>query len=320
MVESVIVAGVRTPVGKRKGLLSDMRAEDLAAAPLKELIRRTGIDARVIDDVIMGCVTQTGEQGGVIARQAALIAGYPIEVPGTTIDRQCGSSQQAVHFASQAILSGDMDVVVAAGVESMTRVPMFSNRANIDYSANLTNKYEMVNQGISAEMIAEKWNISRKEMDQFSLESHKRAIAAQEKGYFEKEIMPLEVTLADGTKKMMTADEGPRKDATLEAMGTLKPVFKENGGVTAGNASQMSDGAAALLIMSDKKAQELGLRARFRIVARTVVGADPTYMLTGPIPATEKVLQKAGLSIEDIDVFEVNEAFASVPLAWQSKA
>lgn len=316
MVEAVIVEGVRTPVGKRKGLLSGIRAEDLAAEPLKELIRRTGINANLIDDVIMGCVTQTGEQGGVIARQAALIAGYPVEVPGTTIDRQCGSSQQAVHFASQAIISGDMDIVVAAGVESMTRVPMFSNRANIDYSEQLTNTYKMVNQGVSAEMIAEKWGISREEMDLFALESHRRALAAQENGYFDREIMPLEVTLPDGTTQIMKADEGPRVDTTLEAIGALKAVFKENGGVTAGNASQMSDGAAAMLIMSDTKARELGLKPRFRVLARTVVGDDPTFMLTGPIPATDRVLKKAGLSIGDIDVFEVNEAFASVPLAW----
>lgn len=316
MVEAVIVEGVRTPVGRRKGLLSNYRAEDLAAAPLKELINRTGLDPNLIDDVIMGCVTQTGEQGGVIARQASLIAGYPIEVPGTTIDRQCGSSQQAVHFAAQAILSGDMDIVVAAGVESMTRVPMFSNREGVGYSDQLTAKYDMVNQGISAEMIAEKWGISRAEMDELSLESHRRALEAQKNGYFDKEIMPLEVTLDDGTTTTMTQDEGPREDTTIEAMRSLKPVFKENGTITAGNSSQMSDGAGALLIMSNKKAEELGFKPRFRIIARTIVGSDPTLMLTGPIPATEKVLKRARLSIDDIDVFEVNEAFAPVPIAW----
>lgn len=316
MVEAVIVEGVRTAVGRRKGALSNYRAEDLAAEPLKELIKRTGIDPGLIDDVIMGCVTQAGEQGGVIGRQAALIAGYPLEVPGTTIDRQCGSSQQAVHFASQAILSGDMDIVVAAGIESMTRAPMFSNRKDVDYSEQLTAKYDMVNQGISAEMIADKWNISREQMDEFSLESHRRALEAQRKGYFDKEIMPLEVTLEDGTVTTFDQDEGPRDDTTMEIMSSLDPVFKENGKVTPANSSQMSDGAAALLMMSDTKAKELGLTPRFRVIARTIVGSDPTLMLTGPIPATEKVLDRAGLSINDIDVFEVNEAFAPVTLAW----
>lgn len=316
MVEAVIVDAIRTPVGRRKGLLSNYRPEDLAAQPLKELVKRTGIDPSLIDDVIMGCVTQSGEQGQVLGRQAALIAGYPIEVPGISIDRQCGSSQQAVHFAAQAVLAGDMDVVVAAGVESMTRVPMFSNRDGVDYSEQLTSKYEIVNQGISAEMISEKWGLSREELDEFSLESHRRALEAIDNGYFEREIMPLEVTLADGSTMTMKDDEGPRRETSLEALGGLKPVFKEDGVITAGNSSQMSDGAAALLIMSDKKAKELGLKPRFRIVARTVVGSDPTLMLTGVIPATEKVLKRAGLTIDDIDVFEVNEAFAPVPLAW----
>jgi len=316
MVEAVIVEGVRTAVGRRKGSLSDYRAEDLAAEPLKELVKRTGIDPALIDDVIMGCVTQSGEQGGVVGRQAALIAGYPLEVPGTTIDRQCGSSQQAVHFASQAILSGDMDIVVAAGVESMTRVPMFSNRQDVGFSEQLTEKYDMVNQGISAEMIADQWNISREEMDEFSLESHRRALEAQKNGYFEKEIMPLEVTLEDGSTKIFNQDEGPRADTTMDIMTSLDPVFKENGKVTAANSSQMSDGAAALLMMSDTKARELGLKPRFRVISRTVVGSDPTLMLTGVIPATEKVLQRANLTVDDIDVFEVNEAFAPVTLSW----
>lgn len=316
MVEAVIVEGVRTAVGRRKGSLSNYRAEDLAAEPLKELVKRTGIDPALIDDVIMGCVTQTGEQGGVIGRQAALIAGYPLEVPGTTIDRQCGSSQQAVHFASQAILSGDMDIVVAAGVESMTRVPMFTNRQGVDYSEQLTAKYDMVNQGISAEMIADKWNISREQMDEFSLESHRRALEAQKNGYFDKEIMPLEVTLEDGSTTTFDQDEGPRAETTMDIMSSLDPVFKEDGKVTAANSSQMSDGAAALLMMSNTKAKELGLKPRFRVITRTVVGSDPTLMLTGPMPATEKALQRAGLSVDDIDVFEVNEAFAPVALAW----
>ncbi|PAC35715.1 thiolase family protein [Caldifermentibacillus hisashii] len=316
MKEAVIIEGVRTPVGKRNGLLSGIRAEELAALPLAEVVKRAGIEPGLVEDVIYGCVTQVGEQASDIARQAALIAGFPIEVPGTTIDRQCGSSQQAVHFAAQAIMSGDMDVVIAGGVESMSRVPMFSNMQGVTYSEALTSKYEMINQGLSAERIAEKWYMTKDELDEFSLNSHQKAIQAQDEGRFAKEIMPVEVTLPDGTKTIVTKDEGPRKDTSMEKLAGLKPSFKENGFITAGNSSQISDGAAAILIMSREKADQLGLKPRFRIVARTVVGSDPTLMLTGVIPATEKVLKKAGLTIQEIDIFEVNEAFASVPLAW----
>lgn len=316
MREAVIIEGVRTPVGKKNGVLSGIRAEELAAKPLEELVIRTGISPEWIEDVIYGCVSQVGEQALDIARQAALIAGYPVEVPGTTIDRQCGSSQQAVHFAAQAILSGDMDVVVAGGVESMSRVPIGSNAKGVGYSEKLTSKYPMIHQGVSADLIADRWGISREEMDAFSLESHRRAVLARGEGRFEREIMPLEVTMPDGTKRVVKEDEGPRENTSLEKLASLQPAFQENGRITAGNSSQISDGAAALLIMSREKAEELGLRPRFRIVARTVVGSDPTLMLTGPIPATWKVLKRAGLSIDDIDIFEVNEAFASVPLAW----
>jgi len=316
MKEAVIIEGVRTPVGKRNGLLSGIRAEELAALPLAEVVKRTGIEPGLVEDVIYGCVTQVGEQASDIARQAALIAGFPIEVPGTTIDRQCGSSQQAVHFAAQAIMSGDMDVVIAGGVESMSRVPMFSNLQGVTYSEALTSKYEMINQGLSAERIAEKWHMTKDELDEFSLNSHLKAIQAQDEGRFAKEIMPVEVTLPDETKTIVKNDEGPRKDTSMEKLAGLKPSFKENGFITAGNSSQISDGAAAILIMSREKAEQLGLKPRFRIVARTVVGSDPTLMLTGVIPATEKVLKKAGLTIQEIDIFEVNEAFASVPLAW----
>lgn len=316
MKEAVIIEGVRTPVGKRNGLLSGIRAEELAALPLAEVVKRAGIEPGLVEDVIYGCVTQVGEQASDIARQAALIAGFPIEVPGTTIDRQCGSSQQAVHFAAQAIISGDMDVVIAGGVESMSRVPMFSNMQGVTYSEALTSKYEMINQGLSAERIAEKWYMTKDELDEFSLNSHQKAIQAQDEGRFAKEIMPVEVTLPDGTKTIVTKDEGPRKDTSMEKLAGLKPSFKENGFITAGNSSQISDGAAAILIMSREKAEQLGLKPRFRIVARTVVGSDPTLMLTGVIPATEKVLKKAGLTIQEIDIFEVNEAFASVPLVW----
>ena len=316
MREVVIVEGVRTPVGRRKGLLKDYRPDDLAGEVLKELVKRAGIDAGLVEDVILGCVTQSGEQAGDIARVAALIAGFPIEVPGTTLDRQCGSSQQAVHFAAQAILSGDMDVVIAGGVENMTRVPMGSNYQKAPHSDRLQEKHEIINQGLSAERIAEKYGFTREELDTFSYESHQKALKAQAEGYFAKEIMPIEVTLEDGSAFLMKEDSGPRKETSVEALGGLKAVFKEEGVIHAGNASQISDGAAALLLMTKEKALELGLKPRFKVHTRVVVGSDPTLMLTGPIPATEKVLQKSGLSIDDIDVFEVNEAFAPVPMAW----
>jgi len=266
--------------------------------------------------VILGCVSQVGEQALNIARTAALTAGFPIQVPGTTIDRQCGSSQQAVHFAAQAILSGDMDIVIAGGVESMSRVPMGTSRQGADWSEALTSRYEMIHQGLSAERIAEKWGFSRKQLDEFSFKSHEKAIQAQNEGRFDKEIMPVEVTLEDGTKTMVTEDEGPRKDTSIEKLSSLKPAFTENGVIHAGNSSQISDGAAALLLMSKDKAIELGLKPRFKVLARTVIGSDPTLMLTGPIEATKIVLEKANLKVEDIDIFEVNEAFAPVPMAW----
>jgi acetyl-CoA acyltransferase len=316
MREAVIVEGVRTPIGKNNGLLSGIRAEELAAKTLREVVRRAGISPELVEDVIMGCVDQVGEQASNIARMASLIADYPIEVPGTTIDRQCGSSQQAIHFAAQAIISGDMDIVVAAGVESMSRVPMWSNRIGVTPNEVLTSKYEIISQGLSAERIAEKWEISRQEMDEYSLKSHQNAITARNEGRFDREIMPIEVYLPDGTMTVMTQDEGPREKTSFEKLSLLKPSFKEDGNITAGSSSQISDGAAAVLLMSRGKAVELGLKPRFRIIARSVIGSDPTLMLTGVIPATKKVLKKAGLSIHDIDIFEVSEAFASVPLAW----
>ena len=316
MREAVIVEAVRTATGKRNGQLSEMRADVLAAKPLEEVVKRAGIDPSIIEDVIMGCVSQVGEQSFDIARLAALTAGYPVEVPGTTIDRQCGSSQQAVHFAAQAIMSGDMDVVVASGIENMSRVPMFSNRQGVDFSPEIKEKYEMINQGLSAERIAEKWGFSREQLDAFALDSHQKAVQATKEGRFDKEIMPLDVTLPDGTETVASKDEGPREDSDMEALGSLKPPFKEDGSITAGNASQISDGANAILLMSREKAESLGLKPKFKVLARTIVGSDPTLMLTGPIPATKKVLEKAGLTIDDMDIFEVNEAFASVPLAW----
>ncbi|MFC4767825.1 thiolase family protein [Effusibacillus consociatus] len=316
MREVVIVEAVRTAIGRRGGALSGVRPDDLAAEVLKELVTRAGITPEIVEDVIMGCVSQVGEQAADIARIAALLADYPIKVPGVTIDRQCGSSQQAVHFAAQAILSGDMDVVVAAGVESMSRVPMFSNLQGAQWNEKLTARYGVFNQGISAERMADKWGLSRSQLDEFSLESHHKALKAQEEGRFDREIMPVAVTLADGTKSIVKQDEGPRKETTIEKLAALKPSFLDNGKIHAGNASQISDGAAAVLLMSREKAEELGIKPRFRVVARSVIGSDPALMLTGPIAATHKVLQKAGLTIHDMDLYEVNEAFAPVPLAW----
>ncbi|MFD6439194.1 thiolase family protein [Peribacillus sp. NPDC060186] len=316
MREVVIIEGIRTPVGRRNGVLKDVRPDDLAGEVLKKLVEIAGIDHAIIDDVILGCVSQAGEQAGDIARIAALIAGYPIDVPGTTIDRQCGSSQQAVHFASQAILSGDMDVVVAGGVENMSRVPMGSNYQGAETSQKYLESYEVINQGLSAERIAEKWGITREECDQFSVESHERAIRAQREGYFDREIITITGTDKEGNYIEVTKDEGPRGGTTVEVLSGLKAVFKEEGLIHAGNSSQISDGAAALLLMERSKAEELGLKPRFKVHTRVVVGSDPTLMLTGPIPATKKALEKSGLSIDDIDVFEVNEAFAPVPLAW----
>lgn len=315
MREVVIVGGVRTAVGRRKGSLSNYRSDELAAVVLDELVTRTGVKKEAVEDVILGCVTQSSEQGGNIARTAALIAGFPVEVPGVTIDRQCGSSQQAVHFGAQAIAAGDMDIVIAGGVESMTRVPMFSNMAGAKPSGKLTSQYEIINQGLSAERIAAKWELTREELDLYSLKSHKRALQAINEGRFEEEIVPVEVQNENGAE-LFQIDEGPRPGSSFEALSSLKPVFDPEGMITAGNASQMSDGASAVLLMSRDKADELGLQPMARIVARVVVGSDPTLMLTGPIAATEKVLKKAGLSIEDMDTYEVNEAFAPVPLAW----
>ncbi|WP_404331037.1 thiolase family protein [Mesobacillus maritimus] len=317
MRDVVIVEAVRTPVGRRNGVLKDIRPDVLAAEVLQELVKRAGIEAGLVEDVIFGCVSQAGEQAGDIARVAALTAGFPIEVPGTTIDRQCGSSQQAVHFAAQAILAGDMDVVIAGGVESMSRVPMGSNYGDAQpFSPQLREKYEMIHQGLSAERIAEAYGFTREELDEFSTESHQRALKAQAEGYFDREIMPLEVTLENGETVLIREDSGPREGTSVEVLAGLKTVFKEDGVIHAGNSSQISDGAAALLLMSREKAEELGLKPRFRVHSRVVVGSDLTMMLTGPIPATQKVLQKAGLTVDDIDVFEVNEAFASVPMAW----
>lgn len=317
MREVVIVEGVRSAVGRRKGMFGETRPDELAAFVLEELVTRAGVEKGAVEDVILGCVSQVGEQSGNVARTAALIAGFPDSVPGVTIDRQCGSSQQAVHFGAQAILAGDMDIVIAGGVESMTRVPMFSNVQGAKMSEKLTSQYEIINQGLSAERIAEKWAFTRKQLDTYAVESHKRAQEAINNGFYEKEIVPIAIEEEEGgNMRSVSIDEGPRPGTTLEVLADLKTVFKEGGVITAGNASQMSDGASAVLLMSREKADELGLKPKARIIARSVIGSDPTLMLTGPIAATKKVLAKANLEISDIDRYEVNEAFAPVPLAW----
>lgn len=316
MREVVIVDAVRTAVGRRKGTFSKTHPVDILVPVLKQLVERNGIEAGDVEDVVTGCVTMTGEQGGNIGRQAVLAAGFPVEVPSFSLNRMCGSSQQAIHNAAQAILAGDNDIAIACGVENMTRVQMGSDMGR--FSRDLTRKYNIVPQGISAEMIAKKWNLSREELDEFSLESHQRAAKAQDEGLFDREIIPVEVKDAEGNMVTFDKDEGVRRDTSLEKLAGLTPSFQpKDGVVTAGNSSQVSDGAAGLLLMSGDKAKELGLKARARIVARVAVGEDPVIMLTGIIPATRKVLDKAGLSFDQIDVFEVNEAFASVYKAWE---
>lgn len=321
MQTAVIVDAVRTPAGKRNGKLKDWHATDLAAHVLQALVDRNDLDPGLIDDVIMGCVSQTGEQGVNIGRNAALAAGFPEEVPGMTIDRQCGSSQQAAHFAAQGVMAGVYDVAIAAGVESMTRVPMLvtaQQGPGVPFGPKMLERYNhaLVPQGLSAEMVAEKWGIGREELDAISLESHQRAARATEEGRFEGQIVPVPVTVDNGAEAM-TVDEGIRWETTLEKLASLKPAFKPDGVITAGNSSQISDGAAAVLVMSEQKARELDLRPRARFVGFALAGVDPVMMLTGPIPATHKVLERTGLTIDEIDLFEINEAFSSVVAAWR---
>jgi len=312
--DAVIVEAVRTPVGKRNGGLSPVAPADLSAHVLKALAERSGVDPVLVDDVVWGCVGQVGEQSLDIARNAVLGAGWPESVPGTTVDRQCGSSQQSVHFVAAGVISGQYDLAVAGGVESMSRVPMgTSAQGQWAFGEGFRERYHGIapNQGVGAEMIAERWKLSRAQLDEFSLASHAKAAQAQDEGLFDAEIAPVEV---DGVK--VTADEGVRRGGTLETLGNLKTVFKEDGVITAGNSSQISDGAAALLITSSEKAAELGLRPIARVHTAVLAADDPVIMLTAPIPATRKALKRSGLSVDDIGVFEVNEAFAPVPLAW----
>jgi acetyl-CoA acyltransferase len=330
MREAVIVEAVRTAVGRRNGKLKGWHPVDLAAETLRALIDRSGIDSALVEDVIMGCVMQVGEQGLNVGRNAALAAGFPEDVPGTTVDRQCGSSQQAAHFAAQGVIAGAYDVVIAAGVEVMTRVPMGASLTGITrpdggqsmpFGPKVMKRYNkgLVPQGISAEMIAEKWSLSREQLDAFSLSSHQKAARATEEGRFEAEILPVTITNDDGTTEELTIDEGIRFDASLEKMASLKPAFKPDGVIHAGNSSQISDGAAAVLIMESETANKLGLKPRARFHTFAVAGVDPIIMLTGPIPATEKVLERAHMHIDDMDLIEINEAFAPVVLAWEQE-
>ena len=322
MPNAVIVDAVRTPVGRRGGRLSGWHAVDLAAAPLRALVERNDLDPAVIEDVVMGCTMTVGEQAMNIGRNAVLAAGFPDSVPGTTVDRQCGSAQQAIHFAAQAVISGAMDVVVGAGVESMSRVPIGSTTEpgpGEAYGPSVFARYEFIHQGLSAEEIARRWGITRPEMDALALESHRRAARAQDEGRFEREILPLEARGPDGQAVggILDFDEGVRRDTSLEKLASLSPAFDENGQVTAGSSSQISDGAAAVLITSEERAEALGLRPRARFHTFAVAANDPVIMLTAPIPATRLVLEKAKMALDDIDVIEINEAFASVVLAWE---
>jgi acetyl-CoA acyltransferase len=316
MRDAVICQAVRSPVGKRNGGLSGLHAVDLSASVLEALLQRAGIDPAVVDDVFWGCVTQAGEQTFNVARNAVLAAGWPESVPGTSIDRQCGSSQQAVAFAAATVVSGQADVIVAGGVESMSRVPMGSSIGDgalgEPFSPRFLDRYDVrPNQGIGAEMMADRWELTRTQLDEFSLRSHEKAAKAQADGAFDGEITP--VRTADG---VVATDEGIRPGGTLEKLATLKTPFKTDGVISAGNASQISDGAAALLVTTSDKAGELGLRPLVRIHTTVVAGDDPVIMLSAPIPATRKALDRAGLTIDDIGAFEINEAFAPVPLAW----
>ncbi len=313
MRDAVIVEAVRTPTGKRNGGLAGVHPADLSAHVLSALAERSGLDPALVDDVVWGCVSQIGEQTFDIARTAVLSAGWPESVPGTTVDRQCGSSQQAVHFAAAGLISGQYDVVVAGGVESMSRVPMGSNFTASPLGARYVARYgdALPIQGVGAEMIVDQWGFTRTQLDEFALASHEKAAAAIDEGRFAAQIAP--VSTAEG---LVDTDEGVRRGGTLEKLAALKPAFREDGRITAANSSQISDGSAGLLMMTSEKAAALGLRPLARIHTAVLAGADPVIMLTAPIPATRKALERSGLTIDQIGAFEVNEAFASVPLAW----
>ena len=319
MAEAVIVEAVRSPVGKRNGALSGIHPAELSAQVLNGLVERAGVEPALVDDVIWGCVMQAGEQALDIARTAALSAGWPETVAGVTVDRQCGSSQQSLNFAVAGVIAGHYDVVVAGGVESMSRTPMGASLANggNPYGESFKARYSRTpNQGVGAEMIAEQWGFSRTQLDEFSLRSHEKAAAAQDAGAFKDQIVGIKTKDADGNDTVVLEDGGIRRGGTVESMAKIKPAFKEDGVIHAGNSSQISDGSAALLIMSAEKAKSLGLKPLAKVHTATLAGADPVIMLTAPIPATQKALKKSGLTVDDIGAFEVNEAFAPVPLAW----
>ncbi len=330
MREAVIVDAVRTPLGRGKqtGALYPVHPVDLAAKTLRALVDRVGIDPAEIEDVIMGCVSQVGEQGLNVGRNAALAAGFPDSVCGTTVDRQCGSSQQSLHFAAQGVIAGAYDAVIAAGVESMSRVPMGTSVAvgGQPFGPTMIQRYVdenlygaggLVQQGLSAEIIASRWKLSREELDAYSVESHRKAAAAARNGWFGNEIVPVQVQRPDGSRDTITSDEGVRPDSSIDKLAALKPAFKPDGVITAGNSSQLTDGAAAVLVMERERARALGLRPRARFHAFALGGVDPVIMLTGPIPATRSVLERADMALADIDAVEINEAFAPVILAWE---
>ena len=318
----VIVAAARTPVGRFRGSLADVRADHLGAHLIKELISRAGLTPAQVDDVNFGCVTQVGEQSANIARTSILSAGWPVTIPGMTIDRKCGSAEAAVHVAVGAIAAGAADVVIAGGAESMSRVPMGGNRDvhGEPFGWLASQRFDLVSQGEAAERIVDAWSLSRENLDDYAVESHRRAAAAADAGFFRDEIVPIPVASLSENREsaapLFANDETIRRDTSKEKLAKLKTSFRPEGRVTAGNASQISDGAAAVLLMSENAARRLGVKPRARIRALTTVGSDPTLMLTGPIAATQKVLQRAGLTKQDIDLFEVNEAFACVPLIW----
>jgi len=318
MGEAYIIDAIRTPVGRRNGALSNVRADDLAAATLGEIVNRTGIDPDTIDDVVMGCVTQVHEQGINVARNAALIAGFPVDVTGTTVNRLCGSSQQALNFAAMGVSSGHQDLVIAAGVEHMTRITMgsdmFLQGEMVTPSPKMSWKYNIIPQGLSAELVAERFELTRAELDEYSLESHKRAAAADDAGKFDSETIALDVHSEERGDFSFANDEGIRRSTTLEKLASLKPAFREDGVITAASSSQISDGSAAILLASKAAVEKYGLKPRAKILSMATAGVDPTIMLTAPIGATRKALDRAGLSVDDLGAIELNEAFASVAL------
>ncbi len=322
MPSAVIVDAVRTPVGRRNGRLAGWHPVDLAAAPLRALVERSDLDPALVEDVVMGCTMTVGEQAMNIGRNAVLAAGFPESVPGTTVDRQCGSAQQAVHFAAQAVMAGAMDIAIGAGIESMTRVPIGSTTdpgPGEAYGPTVHARYSFIHQGLSAEQIAARWKVTRPQMDAFALESHRRAALAQDEGRFTDELIPLSAGTETDPTAVLDFDEGVRRGSTLEKLAALAPAFAEDGLITAATSSQISDGAAAVLIMSEERAASLGLRPRARFHTFAVAANDPVIMLTAVIPATRLVLEKAKLKLSDMDAIEINEAFASVVLAWESE-